>query len=51
MYRLKVKQGRKWRIGIVEYPTILDAQTRQLELELLGIKSKLCDAAGLEMHV
>ena len=51
MFRLKVKQGKKWKIGIVEYPTILAAQTRQLELELLGIKTKLCDNTGLEVKL
>lgn len=50
-YRLKIKQGRNWRIGIVEYPNILEAQTRQLELELIGIQSKLCDSTGQEVIV
>lgn len=49
MYRLKVKQGKRWRNGRVEYPTILAAQTRQLELELLGIRSKVCDFTGKEI--
>lgn len=50
-YRLKVKQGRRWRIGIAEYSTILLAQTRQLELELLGIKSRVCGNDGKEVHI
>lgn len=48
-YRLKVLRGRKWVLGINEYTTYLEAQTRQLELELVGIKSRLVDHIGGEL--
>lgn len=48
-YRLKVKQGRKWRIGIVEYNTFLEAQIRQEELRLIGITSKIVNNLGGEI--
>lgn len=49
MFRLKVKNGRKWIIGRVVYSSMLEAQTRKLELELVGIKSKVVDNLGGEL--
>lgn len=49
-YRLKVKQGRKWRIGQVVYNNYIDAQIRQEELRLIGIKSKVIDSIGGELN-
>ena len=47
MYRLKVKVNRKtWKLGIVLYDTYLDAQVRQEELRLKGIKSIITDNCG-----
>lgn len=46
MYRLKVKSGRTWKLGIVTYDTYLDAQIRQEELRLAGIKSVIVDRIG-----
>lgn len=46
-YRLKVKVTKKmWKLGIVEYDTYLDAQIRQEELRLVGIKSIIVDHLG-----
>lgn len=45
-YRLKVLRGKKWVLGVVEYPSYLEVQTRQLELELVGINSKIVDSIG-----
>lgn len=49
-YRLRVKQGKKWIIGKVVYETYLDAQIRQEELRLIGIKSKIIDSIGGELN-
>lgn len=47
MYRLKVRVNRNtWKIGIVLYDTYLDAQIRQEELRLIGIKSIIVDHIG-----
>ena len=47
MYRLKVKVTKKsWKLGIVLYDTYLDAQVRQEELRLKGIKSVITDNCG-----
>ena len=47
MYRLKVIVNRKsWKLGIVLYDTYLDAQVRQEELRLIGIKSIIVDNIG-----
>ena len=47
MFKLKVKVGkRKWKIGIKEYDTYLDAQIRQEELKLKGIQSIIIDDIG-----
>lgn len=48
-YRLKVKRGKKWRIGQVIYESYLDAQIRQEELKLIGISSKIVDKIGGEL--
>lgn len=46
MFRLKVKQGKRWKTGIVTYGTYIEAQTRQIELEIFGIQSKIVDNLG-----
>lgn len=46
MYRLKVRRGKKWVLGVNVYDTILVAQTRQVELELVGIQSMIVDRIG-----
>lgn len=47
MYRLKVMVNkRNWKIGINLYDTYLDAQIRQEELRLIGIKSIIIDKNG-----
>lgn len=46
MYRLKVKIGKQWRLGLVTYKTYLDAQIRQEELKLIGTKSIIVDKNG-----
>lgn len=40
MYRLKVKCGKKWRIGRNSY-TMEQAEARILELNKVGIKGKI----------
>lgn len=44
MYRLRLKDKRTWRIGRIVYETYLDAQIRQEELRLKGIKSVIEEA-------
>lgn len=45
MYRLKLQDRNKsWRKGIVVYNSYLDAQIRQEELRLKGIKSVIIEA-------
>lgn len=39
--RLLVKQGRTWKMGIVEYKSKAEAEARQKELKKIGITSKL----------
>lgn len=47
MYRLKVKVNKSnWKLGIVEYNNYLDAQIRQEELRLVGIKSTIVNSDG-----
>lgn len=48
-YRLLVKAGRSWKYGIVVYDSYLEAQIRQEELRLIGIKSKITDEFGGEL--
>ena len=40
-FRLLVKQGKKWKIGINLYTSVEDAKERMMELSKLGIKTKL----------
>lgn len=49
-YRLKVKCGRKWKLGIVVYESYLEAQVRQEELRIAGISSKIIDSTGGELR-
>ena len=47
MYRLKVKVNKtNWKIGINKYDDYLDAQIRQEELRLIGIKSIIINSDG-----
>lgn len=50
-YRLNVKiNKRMWKLGIVVYNTILEAQIRQEELRLVGITSKIVDEFGGKLN-
>jgi hypothetical protein len=49
MYRLKVKIGRSWKIGRVLYSSYLEAQTRQIELSLIGANSIIVNSEGGEI--
>ncbi len=45
MYRLRLRdRGNIWRTGIIVYATYLEAQIRQEELRLKGIKSVIQEA-------
>jgi hypothetical protein len=46
MYRLKVKQGNRWKLGIRLYNTYEDAIIRQTELAKVGITSRVVDKIG-----
>lgn len=47
MYRLKVKVNKKtWKIGMNIYDSYLDAQIRQEELRLIGIRSIIINSDG-----
>lgn len=47
MYRLKVKVTKKsWKFSFTIFDTYLDAQVRQEELRLKGIKSIITDSCG-----
>lgn len=48
-YRLLVKVGKKWKHGKVIYNSYLEAQIRQEELRLAGIKTKITDSLGGEL--
>lgn len=48
-YRLLVKVGRSWKHGKVVYDSYLEAQIRQEELRLAGIKSRITDELGCEL--
>ena len=53
MYRLKVKVNKtRWMSGIITYNTYLEAQIRQEELKLVGIKSIIInsDASKIIEH-
>lgn len=50
-YRLNVKVNKRmWKLGIVVYNTILEAQIRQEELRLVGITSKIVDEFGGKLN-
>lgn len=50
-YRLNVKVNKRmWKLGIVVYNTILEAQIRQEELRLIGITSKVVDEFGGKLN-
>lgn len=36
MYRLKVKCGRKWRLGLNVYSTLEEAEARKSQMESVG---------------
>ena len=40
MYRLEVKLGRKWKLGLVVYKTLEDANERAEYMKLVGQKKK-----------
>ena len=48
-YRLLVKVGKSWKHGRVVYDSYLEAQIRQEELRLVGIKSIITDDLGCEL--
>ena len=48
-YRLKVNVCSKWIIGRVIYNSYIEAQIRQEELRLAGIKSRITDELGGEL--
>ena len=48
-YRLLVKVGRSWKHGRVVYNSYIEAQIRQEELRLVGIKSIITDELGCEL--
>ena len=48
-YRLLVNVGRSWKHGRVVYDSYLEAQIRQEELRLAGIKSRITDELGGEL--
>lgn len=51
MYRLKVKiSSRRWKTGINTYETYLEAQIRQEELRLIGIKSIIVNGLGGQIN-
>ena len=48
-YRLLVNVGRSWKHGRVVYNSYIEAQIRQEELRLVGIKSRITDELGGEL--
>lgn len=46
MFRLKVKMGRRWKLGIVLYDSFDEACTRVEELKDKGIVSKVVTKIG-----
>lgn len=46
MFRLKVKMGRRWKLGIVLYDSYNDAIARVEELKGKGIVSKVVTKTG-----
>lgn len=49
MYRLKVNYRGRWKYSRVSYNTLEEAKGCQERLAAMGVKSKLCDAAGMEV--
>ena len=51
MYRLKIKFGRSWKLGLVEYGTIQEANERINELKSLrkSVQVKVVDSFGGEI--
>lgn len=47
-YRLKVRCGKRWILGIVEYITFKDAQDRKKKMESVGHTVKIVDNKGSE---
>lgn len=49
VYRLKVKCGRYWLLGRIEYKTMDEALKRMFEMKDVGIRTRLCDFYGKEV--
>ena len=49
MFRLKVKVGRRWKIGIVTYDSYDDAMARVEDLKNKGISSKVVSKTGANL--
>lgn len=49
-YRIKIKRGNKWRVGIVSYSTFEEAQERANHFSSMGSKAVVCDFTGLEVN-
>lgn len=43
MYRLEVKLGRKWKLGLVVYKTLEDANERAEYMKLVGHKVRIIE--------
>lgn len=48
-YRIKIRRGRTWRLGITEYATFEEAQSRAKYYSSTGFKAVVCDWTGLEV--
>lgn len=46
MFRLLIKNGRKWKHGIIVYKSFEDASARKSQLEEIGMKVKITDKNG-----
>ena len=51
MYRLKVRYRGQWKLSRFEYASLEEAKGCQERLAAMGVKSKLCDATGLEVNI
>lgn len=49
MYRIKIKRGPKWRIGITGYSTYEEAKQRAEYFSSTGLIVAVCDETGLEV--
>ena len=49
LYIKLVKAGKSWKHGRLVYDSYLEAQLRQEELRLAGIKSRITDELGGEL--